>query len=901
MRSRILSAWSKVSAKYPGRVIIGAIIITIAAMYVSKDLGMSMLWSDLLPENNPQVMEFEKILDEYDSASNSIVVIKGPEESIKRFADELAPQLRALDEDVKKVTYKIEKDFILNHGFMLTKEKYLKDMTDTFKDFSLAPLLTTLNDNFEKVYTGDEESLSNKEKENEAVNSLDGIEFFLTTMREFAEGNPEADEKLAEIAAERYLMGEEYMISPDKKWLIMMIDPAFSMEEMERAVANVDTMQVILNRTMENYPDIHAGLTGLFPLQRDEMFYSLRDLKRTSIVAMTAIMLLFIISFRMVSTPLLAGLNLIIAIIWTAGLAKLLVGDLNMMTSMFAVILIGLGIDFSIHILSVYNEMRKEGRNIPDAVRNTLLKSGAGIITGGLTTACAFLTIMVSQTKGMREMGLVLGIGILTCMVTTIFVFPAILVMREKVMMKIRAEKYKVRSVDFKFLENTGVAITRKPKAWLIVGLILTVVFFYQALKVKFDYNYYNMEPKGLESVALQDSMIEAFDMSPDFLMITAETLDKARRVVEDARDMKTVGLVSSLSDYVPSSEDQEKRRVYVREIRENLSNRTALRGISESEMDVIIAQLERLDMNIYELGQMAYLGGQDKVDRKIKQLTGDPEDENSVSLILSLMEYLQANKETSAAGLNKFQRGYEPKMEEIALRMANLDEITIDDVPESIKHNYMNKSGDKMLISIYPTQQMWDFEFLERFVDQMSRVDPHITGMPPLQLTLMEYYGEDGKKATVLTLIVVFLLLLVDYRDFKMAIMGMVPLVFGVIWMMGMMKSMGMMLTYVNIMAIPMIVGIGIDDGVHILHRYRVEGPGKIPKVLASTGKAVLLTSLTTMCGFGSLMLAEYRGFASMGSLLVLGVGACFLTTVIVLMSMLAMREKGKVKVDCK
>ena len=896
MRTRILSGWSKVSAKYPGRVIIGAIIITVAAMYISKDLGMSMLWSDLLPEDNPQVEEFEKILDEYDSASNSIVVINGPETSIKRFADELAPQLRALDEDVKRVSYKIEKDFVMNHGFMLTKEKYLKDMTGMFKDFSLAPMLTALNDNFEKVYTGDEESLSNKEKENEAVNSLDGIQYFLTVMRDFAEGKPGADQKLAEIAAERYLLGEEYMISPDKKWLIMMIDPAFSLEEMDRAIANVDTMQVILNRTMENYPGVHAGLTGMFPLQRDEMFYSLRDLKRTSIIAMTAIMILFIVSFRMVSTPLLAGLNLIVAIIWTAGLSRLLVGELNMMTSMFAVILIGLGIDFSIHIISVYHELRKEGEDIPEAVKNTLLKSGAGIITGGLTTACAFLTIMVSQTKGMREMGLVLGIGIITCMLTTIFVFPAILVMREKVMMKLRPKKYQARSVDFVVLEKTGIAITRKPKAWLIAGLLLTAFFFYQALKVKFDYNYYNMEPKGLESVALQDSMIDAFDMSPDFLMITAETLDKARQVVENARDMKTVGYVNSLSDYVPSPQDQAARRIHVQEIRDHLQQRRNVRDVSTRDLETIIAQLERLDMNIYELGQMAYLGGQDKVDRKIKKITGDPDDENSVSMILSLMEYLQEN-EAAAAGLSKFQKGYEPEMHDIAYKMSNPAEITIEDVPESIKRNYMNKNGDKMLISIYPIQQMWDFEFLNRFVDQMYRVDPYITGMPPLQLTLMEYYGEDGRKATILTLVVVFLLLLADYRDFKMAMMGMVPLVAGVIWMMGMMKSMGMMMTYVNIMAIPMIVGIGIDDGVHILHRYRIEGKGKIPKVLASTGKAVLLTSLTTMCGFGSLMLAEYRGFASMGSLLVLGVGACFLTTVIVLASMLAVREKGRVK----
>jgi predicted RND superfamily exporter protein len=117
-----------------------------------------------------------------------------------------------------------------------------------------------------------------------------------------------------------------------------------------------------------------------------------------------------------------------------------------------------------------------------------------------------------------------------------------------------------------------------------------------------------------------------------------------------------------------------------------------------------------------------------------------------------------------------------------------------------------------------------------------------------------------------------------------------MIPLIAGGFWMVGLMKSFGMMFTMVNLMGIPMIVGIGIDDGVHLLHRYRIEGLTKTPIVLKSTGKAIMLTSITTMVGFGSLMLAKYRGFGSLGSLLVLGVFACFMTTVLLLPSVIGM-----------
>jgi predicted RND superfamily exporter protein len=93
--------------------------------------------------------------------------------------------------------------------------------------------------------------------------------------------------------------------------------------------------------------------------------------------------------------------------------------------------------------------------------------------------------------------------------------------------------------------------------------------------------------------------------------------------------------------------------------------------------------------------------------------------------------------------------------------------------------------------------------------------------------------------------------------------------------------------------MALPLIIGIGIDDSVHIIHRYKIEGPGKIPTILRFTGRAILLTSLTTMIGFGSWGLASHRGIASMGQVLFLGVGSCFLSSSIVLPALMFIIDK--------
>jgi predicted RND superfamily exporter protein len=140
-----------------------------------------------------------------------------------------------------------------------------------------------------------------------------------------------------------------------------------------------------------------------------------------------------------------------------------------------------------------------------------------------------------------------------------------------------------------------------------------------------------------------------------------------------------------------------------------------------------------------------------------------------------------------------------------------------------------------------------------------------------------------------------VFLLLWIDFHSIRYALMAMIPLAAGFLWMIGLMHLTGQQLTVVNVMGLPMILGIGIDDGVHIVHRWQHEGKGSIQTVFASTGKAILLTSLTTMLAFGSLVFSIYRGFAQLGAALFVGVAACFLTTVIILSGIMGVVERKK------
>jgi hypothetical protein len=392
------------------------------------------------------------------------------------------------------------------------------------------------------------------------------------------------------------------------------------------------------------------------------------------------------------------------------------------------------------------------------------------------------------------------------------------------------------------------------------------------------------MEPRGIPSVALQDTLEKHFAMSPDFAMLAVSSPREAYMMSKKVRALSTVAMVESISNYLPPRDLQEKRAPLATKFRERVRQWVPPEDYREKDLESITAELERLDANIYELGQMAFLGGQDRVERYCRSLTGDPEDPQARGRILQLAERLEKDLGKAVAALNRMQALTYPYLKQNLLHMSSPELWNLEDLPESIRSRFENQARDRFLVTIYPSNKVWDFAFMKRFSRQLRRVDPRITGTPLLFEALMNYVKRDGTKSTLLAVVVIFVVLVLDFRRWAPALAAMLPLLAGALWMVGLLHVSGLMLTFVNVMAIPMIVGIGIDDGVHLIHRYRAEGFQRVDRVLGSTGKAILLTTLTTMAGFGSLMIARYRGFFSLGSLLVIGVGAVFLATVILL-----------------
>ncbi|MCK5534712.1 MMPL family transporter [bacterium] len=906
MRDKILKSLARLHSTHPWKMLSFVLISTVLLGIMATQIKHTMRWSDLLPAKDKRTIQFNKVLDEFVSATSIVVVVQGEEEKIKAFAEAAVPQIiQKIDPKdgklfFKRIDYKQETDFIKEHGLMLIKADDLKNMKDIFKNPNLLPLLTNINTSLEKEYIQREESISTREKEDSAFMFLDGIENFIKVLQKHLSGDS-VSLKDAHQAADKLLTGEEYMLSYDKQALILNVIPNFTMVNIHKVVTGTNTVQEIIDNLTKKFDGVQAGLTGMVPIQRDEMVYSEQSLGISTLIAFIAIYVLLVLAFRMWVAPLFGLLNLLFGVICVVGLTAITVGTLNIMTSMMGVILIGLGIDFSIHIISSFTENRSLGLSIEDSLQETFLNSGKGIITGALTTAVAFFTLIICRSRGMKELGMVSAGGLLTIMVVTFLCLPALLVLREKRLeKKIKTGKLKkitgTKDISLKILGKIGGLLSKKYRLTIIVSLIVTGFLVFSALKITFDQNYMNMEPKGLDSVELQDVILEKFDLSIDYAMILADSVAESRELAKKIKELPSVASIEDISLYFPSEEEQKKRIPHILEIKKSLLASKLNRSFTRTKIDKLLKELERLEMNVMEMQDMAYLGGQDKIDSKCSKITGDPDHPESINTIRKLIDFLNKHKTAGTPKMGTFQNYFSPYFKKTALLMCSEKIIQQKDLPDSILDRYSNKERTRFLVTAFPSMNIWqDLKFLDRFSDDLEKTSEKATGMPVIFRAVIDIVAQDGKNALFLTLFMVFILLWLDFRSPVDALIAMIPLIAGLFWMLGIMKVIGMQLTMLNVMGLPMIVGIGIDDGVHIMHRWKVEGKGAINKIFASTGKAIFITSLTTMLAFGSLMFSIWRGFASLGAAMFIGVGACFLTTVIILSAIMGLVEHRK------
>ncbi len=224
---------------------------------------------------------------------------------------------------------------------------------------------------------------------------------------------------------------------------------------------------------------------------------------------------------------------------------------------------------------------------------------------------------------------------------------------------------------------------------------------------------------------------------------------------------------------------------------------------------------------------------------------------------------------------------------------------FTWDEFPEKDKRQFINKKGEiGNFVFIYPSVALRDGRNAIEFRNDIGKITAasgktyYASSSNIILAEMLTILIGEGRLAVLLTFLVVFLLVYLDFRNLKATLFILTPLAVGLIWMGGIMFLAGMKLNFFNIVVLPSVIGIGVDNGVHIYHRYKEEGPGSLYHVLKNTGLAISMTTMTTIVGYSGLILARHPGLNSIGDLAIIGISAAFVTAIIVLPALLQFFE---------
>ena len=584
---------------------------------------------------------------------------------------------------------------------------------------------------------------------------------------------------------------------------------------------------------------VRVSLTGGPALELDELATVQRGIALTgvlSLVLVVAILWAGLRSARMVAATLA---TLVIGLVWTAGFAALAVGHLNLISVAFAVLFVSLGVDFMIHLALRVQEAAAGA--VPDrisvAAGTRAVASSLGLCA--LTTAVGFYAFLPTAYRGVAELGVIAGTGMIVALLASLTVLPALLVLWPAKVPAPRA------------VAPPAVRLPRVSAPAVRGGALAGLVLALAALPwLSFDANPLNLQDPEAESVRAVRHLMAEGERDLWAGASLAADAGEAERLAAAFDALGEVDRAVWLGDLVPP--DQDQRLDVIQDIAfaaEPDPFATPYPAPSAAEQRAAVAALAGA---LGKLGASLPLGdGGRALGRALARLEAAPD--------------------AAIAGVDAGLVGALPARLKALDDALGAEPFGVDDLPEALRSRYRGTDGS-LRVDVYPAEDVIaDNGALARFVAALRSVDPAVTDDPVIVFEAGRVVVASFVQALASALVLILLLLYVLFRRLVDVLVVLAPLVLAGAITGAATVVLGMSFNFANVIVLPLLLGIGVDSGIHMVHRYRME-PDR-PVWRTSTARAVVFSALTTIAGFGSLALSPHPGAASMGALLLIGV----------------------------
>ncbi|MSP93364.1 MAG: export protein [Myxococcales bacterium] len=817
---RAIAAYAGLLLRRPGTLLLGVVVLTVASLWAGAQLTINTNQLDLISQDLQAVKDVKRVVDMVGGAGHLIIGLRGRDETtLKAVADDLAAGLKADKAHVRNAVHKIDTSFVRTNAPMFVETA---DLAEVRRQGQL------------------------KIKDVIRRNSPFFLEIKPTPPYE-----PTLDpiiEKYKRVGKKS--IADDYYISDDRLMVLIVVKPMWDSNQLAQTGELVELLRqrfaaysaknphgATLTESYEREPALDGkqvgfGFTGSYKTSYDDSFEMKASLGPTSLWSFAGVLLVVIAflgrrpgAILIIMGTMMAGLAITFGFTWAT------VGQLNMVTSILAAILMGMGIDFAIHFVYRLRHYLGTGLAVEAAVRETVVHAGTAALVAAMAGAASFFALLFSEFRGFSQFGLLAGAGTVIIGASVFVAAPALLLLLGR-----RWPRLPLALVGSRSIDDPASAALRVPVPRVLLGVAGLAVVVTSAFGpgVRFEYNTRALMVEHQPSVRLQDEVAARYQISADPVAVYTKTLADTKKLYDELNPLNhkkysTIDQVVSMFTFVPPA-DQQARNAKI---------------LTEWKGELTDIDAESLPPDIQD---------------KYKQLLG----------------YL----DTKPYALEQ---------------LPNVVRKQFEHLPQARPENR------GFLTFIYPVVDLWDGKQMLKFAEEVEEIHTadgttfRAAGLPILFAHLAKIVLHDGRFSSGLTIALLVILLLVDFRSARAASVALVPLLGGMGAMLGVMALMDWSLNFMNIVVFPIVLGSGISHGVYLMHRFE-EGASPL-EALKTVGNAILCSTLTTLAGWAGLLAAGHKGLKSMGILACVGMSTTLLVTLFVMPAVLQLMHDRRAR----
>ncbi len=646
---------------------------------------------------------------------------------------------------------------------------------------------------------------------------------------------------------------------------VIVVAPTLDFGSMQPASRAIDEIRNLAG-TLEplRRPGIRVRLTGSAPLAEEELASVVEGMGLAGVLSLSLVVGLLFWGLRSVRLAGATLLTLLMGLILTAGFATLAVGRLNLISVAFAVLFIGLSVDFGIHFALRAREAIDGGAGVQAALRATAESVGGALSLCATAAAIAFFSFLPTDYVGLAELGLIAGAGMFIALATNLTVLPALIAVLPP------APRARARGA----VRGPPSPFARRPG--LVVGgaVLLAIGAAAMTPQARFDFDPLNLKDQRTESVRTLADLRSAPDGAPYTIEILAPDAAAGARLAARLEALPEVRRVITLERFIPG--DQEDKLAAI-----DTAAFLLLPGFQARRLAPPGAVARRAAFGSFR----EFLAGWRGRDT-------DPAVVAGVTRLARALDRLKRDNKALAALETRLLGSLPGRLAALRLSL-EAGPVSVKDLPESLRARYIAPDGAAR-IEVQPAADLRDPRALRRFVEAVRAIAPRASGGPVIIVEAGDAVLRAFAVAAAISMLAISFLVALLLGRLGDVVLVFAPLLLAALLTVAVAAAFGLAFNFANIIVLPLLFGLGVASAIHLVMRARA-GAGLEALFATSTPRAVTFSALTTIGSFASIALSGHPGTSSMGILLAIAIALTLACTLVVLPALMALLRAGR------